>query len=104
MFEKWDVIVVGSGIGGLTAAAHLVRAGLHVLVLERNPHPGGTAYVYHRRGFDFPMGPSVLASQDSFEILSRISESGMLLDFHGSITGLELLAWTSLSPCLFQRW
>jgi len=57
MFEKWDVIVVGSGIGGLTAAAHLVRAGLHVLVLERNPHPGGTAYVYHRRGFDFPMGP-----------------------------------------------
>ena len=45
------------GIGGLTAAAKLVKAGLRVLVLERNPHPGGTAYVYQRKGFSFPMGP-----------------------------------------------
>lgn len=57
MNENWDVIVIGAGIGGLTAAAHLVKAGLRVLVLERNPHPGGTAYVYHRKGFTFPMGP-----------------------------------------------
>jgi phytoene dehydrogenase-like protein len=35
----------------------LVKAGLRVLILERNPHPGGTAYVYHRKGFTFPMGP-----------------------------------------------
>ncbi len=27
------------------------------MVLERNPHIGGTAYVYHRKGFTFPMGP-----------------------------------------------
>jgi all-trans-retinol 13,14-reductase len=57
MAEVWDTIIVGSGIGGLTAAAHLVKAGLRVLVLERNPHIGGTAYVYHRKGFTFPMGP-----------------------------------------------
>ncbi len=57
MPEKWDAIVIGAGVGGLTAAAHLVKAGLRVLVLERNPHPGGTAYVYHRKGFTFPMGP-----------------------------------------------
>jgi all-trans-retinol 13,14-reductase len=53
----WDTIVIGAGIGGLTAAAHLSKAGLRVLVLDRNPHPGGTAYVYHRKGFTFPMGP-----------------------------------------------
>jgi phytoene dehydrogenase-like protein len=53
----WDGIIIGAGIGGLTAAAHLVKAGLRVLVLERNPHIGGTAYVYHRKGFTFPMGP-----------------------------------------------
>jgi phytoene desaturase len=35
----------------------LVKAGLRVLILERNPHPGGTAYVYRRKGFTFPMGP-----------------------------------------------
>ena len=57
MRENWDAIVVGAGMGGLTAAAHLVKAGLRVLVLERNPHIGGTAYVYHRKGFTFPMGP-----------------------------------------------
>jgi all-trans-retinol 13,14-reductase len=54
---KWDAIVIGAGVGGLTAAANLVKAGLRVLVLERNPHIGGTAYVYHRKGFTFPMGP-----------------------------------------------
>lgn len=57
MPEKWDAIVVGAGIGGLTAAALLVKAGLRVLVFERSPHPGGTAYVYNRKGFTFPMGP-----------------------------------------------
>jgi phytoene dehydrogenase-like protein len=57
MRENWDAIVIGAGMGGLTAAAHLVKAGLRVLVLERNPHIGGTAYVYHRKGFTFPMGP-----------------------------------------------
>src|SRR5512139_1821139 len=57
MKETWDSIIVGAGMGGLTTAAHLVKAGLRVLVLERNPHVGGTAYVYHRKGFTFPMGP-----------------------------------------------
>jgi len=57
MSNRWDVIIVGAGVGGLTAASMLVRSGLRVLILERNPHPGGTAYVYHRKGFTFPMGP-----------------------------------------------
>jgi len=57
MSDRWDAIIVGAGVGGLTAASILVKAGLHVLILEKNPHPGGTAYVYHRKGFTFPMGP-----------------------------------------------
>ena len=57
MHRNWDTIVIGAGMGGLTAAARLVKEGLSVLVLDRNPHPGGTAYVYHRKGFTFPMGP-----------------------------------------------
>ncbi len=55
--DTWDTIVIGAGVGGLTAAATLVNAGKRVLVLEKNPHVGGTAYVYHRNGFTFPMGP-----------------------------------------------
>jgi all-trans-retinol 13,14-reductase len=57
MGSRPDVIVVGAGLGGLTAAARLVRAGRKVLVLDRNPHLAGTAWVFKRAGFIFPMGP-----------------------------------------------
>jgi phytoene dehydrogenase-like protein len=40
---KYDAIVVGAGHNGLTNAAYLARAGLKVLVLERNPWIGGAA-------------------------------------------------------------
>jgi len=41
MFGGWDTIIVGAGVGGLTAAARLVKAGQRVLVLEKSPHAGG---------------------------------------------------------------
>ena len=53
----FDVIVIGAGIGGLGCAARLASAGRRVLVLEKNSHIGGTAYVFQRKGFTFPMGP-----------------------------------------------
>ena len=55
--SSYDVIIIGAGLGGLTAAARLVREGLRVLVLDRTLHGGGTAYTFQRRGFYFPMGP-----------------------------------------------
>jgi all-trans-retinol 13,14-reductase len=63
-FDRWDTIIVGAGIGGLTAAAKLVGAGRRVLVLDRNPHPGGTAYAFHRKSFSFPMGPLGFSSPE----------------------------------------
>jgi all-trans-retinol 13,14-reductase len=47
MSGKFDAIVIGSGLGGLTAAALFARAGHKVLVLERNQSFGGAATVYH---------------------------------------------------------
>ena len=50
MAETWDSVVIGSGLGGLTAAALLARAGQRVLVLERNAHLGGAATTFDRGG------------------------------------------------------
>jgi len=38
-----SIIIIGAGIGGITAAAHLARRGLHVTVVEKNTHPADAA-------------------------------------------------------------
>ena len=54
-----DLIVVGSGLGGLCAAAIAARQGLEVLVLEAHSVPGGAAHGFERRGFQLESGPSL---------------------------------------------
>jgi all-trans-retinol 13,14-reductase len=53
---SYDTIVIGSGLGGLTAAALLARSGQRVLVLERHYTAGGFTHSYRRRGFEWDVG------------------------------------------------
>ena len=51
--QSYDVIVIGAGIGGLTAAAILSKAGFSVCVLEKEPHAGGYLAGFRRKNFIF---------------------------------------------------
>ena len=53
MTEKYDVIIIGAGIGGLTAGAILSKNGRKVLILEKNNTPGGYAVNFKRGDFEF---------------------------------------------------
>ncbi len=52
----WDAIVIGSGIGGLAAAASLGKRGKRVLVLEQHHTPGGQTQTFRRQEWVFPTG------------------------------------------------
>ena len=54
-----SVIVIGAGIGGITAAIHLARHGLHVTVLEKNSGPGGRYDRFSRDEHHFDTGPTL---------------------------------------------
>ena len=60
-------IVVGSGFGGLSAAALLAKDGFKVTVLEKNEQIGGRASVYSENDFNFDMGPSWYLMPDVYE-------------------------------------
>jgi len=53
---KYDVIIVGAGLGGLTAGATLAKRGKKVLLLEQHDRPGGCATTFRRRDFTMEVG------------------------------------------------
>jgi phytoene dehydrogenase-like protein len=54
-----DIVVVGSGVGGLSCAALLARYGFEVIVCESHSIPGGAAHAFERNSFKFDSGPSL---------------------------------------------
>ncbi|KAK9810598.1 hypothetical protein WJX73_003386 [Symbiochloris irregularis] len=57
--EQADVVVIGSGIGGLSCGALLAKYGLKVIVCESHDIPGGAAHAWVQQGYHFESGPSL---------------------------------------------
>lgn len=62
-----EIIVIGAGFAGLSAACYLAQKGCKVTVLEKNEMAGGRARTFSEQGFLFDMGPSWYWMPDVFE-------------------------------------
>lgn len=66
------IVVIGTGFGGLAAAARMRARGHRVTVLEARDQPGGRAAVFERDGHTFDAGPTVITAPHLFDELFEL--------------------------------
>lgn len=74
MEQRTDIVIIGSGLTGLTTAFYLRKAGFKVLVLEKNDRPGGVMQTYKKDGFTYEAGPNtgVVSSTELVELFDDL--------------------------------
>ncbi len=79
--KNTDVLIVGSGMGSLTAGAILTKRGKKVTVLEQNWQPGGCTSSYWRKGFVFEAGATTLVGLgEGMPLQAVLDETGIQLE------------------------
>ena len=88
--SKYDVIIVGSGIGGLCCGSILALSGKKVLICEAHTQPGGVAHSFKKKGYTFESGPSLWSGIGKWpttnplgQILKLIDEDVALIKYKG---------------------
>ncbi len=82
MSNKYDVIIIGAGIGGLICGTRLAKNGLKVLIIEKHDKPGGCVTSIKRKGVNFDMGAHLIGSCNRTGIFGRIlHDLGVEVDF-----------------------
>src|SRR6202789_3389898 len=64
-----QVVVIGAGLGGMSAAIMLASSGFEVTILEKNPQLGGKLNRLKTRGFTFDLGPSIFTLPEVFRTI-----------------------------------
>ncbi|MCX6251455.1 MAG: FAD-dependent oxidoreductase [Bacteroidetes bacterium] len=75
-----DIIIIGSGLGGLLCGYILAKEGKNVCILERNPRPGGCLQTFRRNGVEFDTGVHYLGGLDKGQVLERYFRYFGLMD------------------------
>lgn len=88
MKKAYDVVVVGGGIAGLTAAAYCARAGLSVLLCEKQDRIGGLVHSFSRNGFVYDQG--IRAIENSGIVFPMLKQLGLELSWVRSLVTLAL--------------
>ena len=60
--KKYDVVIIGAGIGGLTCGCYLAKEGLKVLIVEQHKIPGGYCTSFRRKGYRFDVAVHYIGS------------------------------------------
>ncbi len=64
-----SVVIIGAGLGGMSAAILLAKAGMQVTLIEKNERVGGKLNLLEKDGFRFDLGPSIFTLPDVFRPL-----------------------------------
>jgi prolycopene isomerase len=86
--RNYDVVIIGSGLGGLTCAASLAKRGKKVLVLEQGSNPGGYGVTFQRKGYKFDAALHLIVG----------AGKGPLKEIFSSLSITEKLKFIPLDP------
>lgn len=87
MNKKQHIVVIGAGLGGLSAAISLATEGFTVDLLEKNDKVGGKLNILEKDGFTFDLGPSILTMPHIFQAL--FERAGKKMEDYVSIQTVE---------------
>ena len=88
--NKYDTIIVGGGIAGLTSAAYLSSEGKKILLIEKNDKCGGLVNSFSHNGFHFEAG--VRALEDAGIIFPMLKDLGIGPDSNISVEQVRLIS------------
>src|SRR3954469_5796448 len=81
MNTSWDVVIIGAGVSGLSAASELRKSGLSILVLEARDHVGGRAWTRHEPDLSAPieLGAEFIHGRapETFELLREVGKAAL---------------------------
>jgi len=79
---KYDILIIGGGLGGLTAGAKLAKEGKKILLIEQHSRPGGCATTFRRGDFKLEVGLHEMDGPSPRDIKTRIFND---LDITGKV-------------------